>query len=109
MEREQSEQCESSDNGYMQKIRLMPWVFCFVSATLLLHIFDIIMLEVVYDIYALSKMLGHNDIKTTAIYLSASVEHLRGQVTKHPLNFIKQKTAPRGLEAHEVWLLVGCG
>jgi site-specific recombinase XerD len=34
----------------------------------------------------LSKMMGHSDIKTTTIYLSASAEHLRSQMTKHPLN-----------------------
>ena len=38
------------------------------------------------DIYSLSKMLGHTDIKTTTIYLAASVEHLRSQMDKHPLN-----------------------
>jgi len=38
------------------------------------------------DIYSLSKMMGHSDIKTTTIYLSASAEHLRAQIIKHPLN-----------------------
>ena len=55
---------------------------------MLRHTFATLMIEGGCDIYALSKMLGHNDIKTTTIYLSASVEHLRGQMTKHPLNFI---------------------
>ena len=50
------------------------------------HTFATLMLEGGCDIYSLSKMMGHSDIKTTTIYLSASVEHLRNQMTKHPLN-----------------------
>jgi len=59
-----------------------------VSFTLhaLRHTFATLMLEGGCDIYSLSKMLGHSDIKTTTIYLSASAEHLRSQVVKHPLN-----------------------
>lgn len=34
------------------------------------------------DIYSLSKLLGHSDIKTTTVYLSASVDHLREQIEK---------------------------
>ncbi|MDB5226640.1 MAG: hypothetical protein JWN78_833 [Bacteroidota bacterium] len=50
------------------------------------HTFATLMLEGGCDIYSLSKMMGHADIKTTTVYLSASVEHLRAQITKHPLN-----------------------
>ncbi len=50
------------------------------------HTFATLMLEGGCDIYSLSKMMGHSDIKTTTIYLSASVEHLREQIVKHPLN-----------------------
>ena len=50
------------------------------------HTFATLMLEGGCDIYSLSKMLGHNDIKTTTIYLAASPEHLRRQILKHPLN-----------------------
>ena len=50
------------------------------------HTFATLMLEGGCDIYSLSKMMGHSDIKTTTIYLSASVEHLRKQIMKHPLN-----------------------
>lgn len=53
---------------------------------MLRHTFATLMLEGGCDIYALSKMMGHNDIKTTTIYLSASVEHMRSQMVKHPLN-----------------------
>jgi site-specific recombinase XerD len=50
------------------------------------HTFATLMLEGGCDIYSLSKMMGHSDIKTTTIYLAASAEHLRVQMTKHPLN-----------------------
>lgn len=50
------------------------------------HTFATLMLEGGCDIFSLSKMMGHSDIKTTTIYLSASAEHLRNQMTKHPLN-----------------------
>lgn len=50
------------------------------------HSFATLMLEGGCDIYSLSKMMGHSDIKTTTIYLAASAEHLRSQMTKHPLN-----------------------
>jgi len=49
------------------------------------HTFATLMLEGGCDIYSLSQMMGHSDIKTTTIYLAASVDHLRSQVTKHPL------------------------
>jgi len=52
------------------------------------HTFATLMIEGGCDIYSLSKMMGHNDIKTTTIYLSASVEHLRGEMSKHPLNYL---------------------
>lgn len=50
------------------------------------HTFATLMLEGGCDIFSLSKMMGHSDIKTTTIYLSATAEHLRSQVVKHPLN-----------------------
>jgi site-specific recombinase XerD len=50
------------------------------------HTFATFMLEGGCDIYSLSRMLGHSDIKTTTIYLSASAKHLRNQISKHPLN-----------------------
>lgn len=50
------------------------------------HTFATLMLEGGCDIFSLSKMMGHNDLKTTAIYLSASAEHLRSEIGKHPLN-----------------------
>lgn len=53
------------------------------------HTFATLMLEGGCDIFSLSKMLGHSDIKTTTIYLAASPEHLRSQMLKHPLNDTK--------------------
>ncbi|WKD85215.1 Tyrosine recombinase XerD [Polaribacter huanghezhanensis] len=50
------------------------------------HTFATLMLEGGCDIYSLSKMMGHSDIKTTTIYLSATTEHLRSQIAIHPLN-----------------------
>jgi len=50
------------------------------------HTFATMMLEGGCDIYSLSRMMGHSDIKTTTIYLAASAEHLRSQIVKHPLN-----------------------
>ncbi|MDD3487376.1 MAG: tyrosine-type recombinase/integrase [Candidatus Moranbacteria bacterium] len=50
------------------------------------HTFATLMLEGGCDIYSLSRMMGHNDIKTTTIYLAANIEHLRDQIMKHPLN-----------------------
>lgn len=56
------------------------------TAHRLRHSFAVLMLEGGCDIYSLSKMMGHSDIKTTTIYLAASTEHLRAQIIKHPLN-----------------------
>ncbi|MBL7738908.1 MAG: tyrosine-type recombinase/integrase [Chitinophagaceae bacterium] len=52
------------------------------------HTFATLMLEGGCDIYALSKMMGHSDIKTTTIYLAATTEHLKAQIMKHPLNSV---------------------
>jgi site-specific recombinase XerD len=55
------------------------------SAHKLRHTFATLMLEGGCDLFSLQKMMGHSDIKTTTIYLSASVNHLNEQILKHPL------------------------
>lgn len=50
------------------------------------HTFATLMLEGGCDIFSLSQMMGHTDIKTTTIYLMATTQHLRAQIGKHPLN-----------------------
>lgn len=55
------------------------------------HTFATLMLEGGCDLFSLSKMLGHSDIKTTTIYLSASADHLRSQIMKHPMEHKEEK------------------
>lgn len=52
---------------------------------LLRHTFAVLMLEAGCNLFSVSRMLGHSDIKTTTIYLSATVSHLQEQISKHPL------------------------
>ncbi len=52
---------------------------------LLRHTFATLMLEGGCNLYALSRMLGHTDIKTTTIYLGATKAHLTEQISKHPI------------------------
>ncbi len=54
------------------------------------HTFATFMLEGGCDIYSLSKMMGHSDIRTTTIYLSASAEYLRSQIKKHPMGTMSE-------------------
>lgn len=79
-----------TENGLKHLVELMQKTFPRkFSVHKLRHTFATLLLEGGCDIYSLSKMMGHSDIKTTTIYLSASVEHLRGQIMKHPLNEVK--------------------
>jgi site-specific recombinase XerD len=50
------------------------------------HTFATLLLEGGCDIYSLSRMMGHENIQTTTIYLAVSPQHLRSEITKHPLN-----------------------
>lgn len=52
---------------------------------MLRHTYATLMLEGGCDLFSLSKLMGHADIKTTTIYLSATVKHLQEQVLKHPV------------------------
>ena len=53
---------------------------------LLRHTFATLMLEGGCNLYALSRMMGHSDIKTTTIYLGATKSHLEDQIGKHPMS-----------------------
>ncbi|HAU39997.1 TPA: hypothetical protein DCW56_03635 [Candidatus Peregrinibacteria bacterium] len=68
----------------VEKLKKMSGVA--FSCHRLRHTFATMMLEGGCDIFTLSKMLGHSDIKTTTIYLSASMTHMQEQIMKHPLN-----------------------
>ena len=68
----------------VRKLRKQSGVRFYVHQ--LRHTFATLMLEGGCDIYSLSRMMGHSDISTTTVYLSASVEHLRSQVQNHPLS-----------------------
>lgn len=56
-----------------------------IHAHLLRHTFAVLMLEAGCNLFSVSKLLGHSDIKTTTIYLSATITHLQEQMSKHPL------------------------
>jgi len=78
--------CDSGLRNLVVKIRKGSGITFGVHK--LRHTFATLMLEGGCDIFSLSKMMGHSDIKTTTIYLAASVEHLRKQILNHPLNNI---------------------
>ena len=52
------------------------------------HSYACLMLQGGCDIYSLSRMMGHSSISTTQIYLHSSLDELRIQSEKHPLNYI---------------------
>ena len=52
---------------------------------MLRHTYATLMLEGGCDIFSLSKLMGHSDIKTTSIYLSATIIHLKRQVLNYPV------------------------
>lgn len=56
-----------------------------IHAHLLRHTFAVLMLEAGCNLFSVSRLLGHSDIKTTTIYLSATINHLQEQISKHPL------------------------
>jgi site-specific recombinase XerD len=58
----------------------------FFTAHTLRHTFATLMIESGCDIFNLSVMMGHSDIKTTSIYLHSTVEFLRSKINNHPLN-----------------------
>ena len=52
------------------------------------HSYACLMISGGCDIYSLSRMMGHSSISTTQIYLHSSLDELRIQMAKHPLNDI---------------------
>lgn len=76
---------ESAIKRLFDKLRTKSGIYFYPH--LLRHTFATLMLEGGCNLYALSKMLGHSDIKTTTIYLGASKAHLQEQITMHPIKF----------------------
>ncbi|WP_075343744.1 tyrosine-type recombinase/integrase [Tenacibaculum agarivorans] len=68
-------------------LRLQKDVGFKVHPHLLRHTFATLMLQGNCDLYSLSNMMGHSDIKTTTIYLSLTTGHLTEKINKHPLSF----------------------
>jgi site-specific recombinase XerD len=78
-----------TDQGLKRLVQLARHATCLrFTIHSLRHTFATLMLEGGCDLFSLSKMMGHSDIKTTTIYLAASAEHLRSQMVKHPLNAV---------------------
>lgn len=70
---------------YIKKLREYSGIYFYAHK--LRRTFATLMLEGGCDLFALAKMMGHSDIRTTEKYLSATVTHLQRQVNKHPLSF----------------------
>ena len=70
-------------NRFIEKLRAKSKIH--FTPHLLRHTFAVLMLEGGCNLFALSKMMGHSDIKTTTIYLSATAAHLQDQMNMHPL------------------------
>jgi len=68
----------------VQRLREKSGIYFFPH--MLRHTFAVLMLEGGCNLYALSKMMGHTDIKTTTIYLSATTAYLQEQINMHSLS-----------------------
>jgi site-specific recombinase XerD len=53
------------------------------------HTFATLSLEGGCDLFALSELLGHSDLRTTAMYLTSSAEHLRKSIQTNPLGLFE--------------------
>lgn len=83
--RENAQMGDSAIKRLIWKIREKSGIY--FHPHMLRHTFAVLMLEGGCDLFSLSKMMGHSDIKTTTIYLSATTAHLQEQIVKHPLSF----------------------
>nr|WP_321237459.1 tyrosine-type recombinase/integrase [uncultured Psychroserpens sp.] len=79
---------ESLTAGGLKKImeKLKDSTGLKIGNHILRHTFAVLMLQGGCDIVSLSKMLGHGDVKVTMNYLLLTVDHLKSQMTKHPLS-----------------------
>lgn len=72
------------------------------SAHRLRHTFATLMVEGGCDLFSLQQMMGHSDIKTTTIYLSATARMLQAQIAKHPLSQLAPRDAAREMRGPDV-------
>jgi len=78
--------CRYTDSGLKRIILLFREVCGFhFTAHMLRHTFATLMLRGGCDIYTLSRMMGHSDIKITTSYTWLVTDDLRIQLFKHPL------------------------
>jgi site-specific recombinase XerD len=56
------------------------------------HTFATLLVEGGADLNTLRLYMGHEDIKTTSIYVHVSVQHIRSQILKHPISYVPFKT-----------------
>ncbi len=67
----------------VKKLRTASGIYFFPH--LLRHTFAVMMLEGGANIYSLSKLMGHSDISTTTLYLTATSDHLKEQIELHKI------------------------
>ena len=69
----------------VEKLRERSGVY--FTPHMLRHTFATLMLEGGAGIVSIGEMMGHSDVKTTMIYLTATTSHLKSEIAKHPLKF----------------------